>query len=178
VESLGKLDEILKTVLFILVVFTLVAGTVFGSIVLNVHLHELGHYVVAEHYGLQPHIHISGIVEHEGGLRFNMNPRAHTTFVDPHDVMKNIAITIAGPLVNILLTAGFMLLHLFIKRLLKKKIKTEMVPSKYWKLTRTAFFVDMIFLGLIIPSLVSAIVNLSNITGSDGAFLRELLKQL
>lgn len=175
---MGKLDEIVKVLAFILIVFTLVAGTVLGSILLNVYLHEMGHFAVAEHYHLQPSIHISGFVENEGGLRFNINPRAHTSFTDPHDTMKNIFITIAGPAVNIALTLLFVILHFVLHRALKKKMKATTVPSKFWKLTRISFFVDMVFLALIIPSFVSSVVNLSNLPGSDGAFLRQLVKQL
>ena len=176
------ISNLVAALRFSSLVFFLIIGFVVASITINVHLHEFGHYWAAEHYELDPEVHITNVVElNSGEIRLNMNPLAYTEFKDPFDTDKNLRITLAGPIMNIMLTILFVLPYLILRRIIRKKMAfMNLIGDNLmeWKWLRVCFILDVIFISLIVPSLVSSIVNLSNAPGSDGAYIRELLKTM
>ncbi len=151
------------------------------SVFVNVYLHELGHYVVADHYGLEPDMHIDSIIEGEPGeARFNMNPEAYVRYRNPGDTWKNIFVTAAGPLMNLLLFVFFFSMNIMSKRWFRKKIRVakRVDPKSAVVYIRASFMVDLVLLSMAVPSLISFIVNMMNIPGSDGAHLRQLIREL
>jgi hypothetical protein len=154
---------------------------IFSSVTLNVYLHEYAHYAVADYYGLNPSINIQNIVELDDSrnIVFNANPKAFTTFNNPHDDQLNFEVTVAGPLMNVLLTLIFSAMYIVMRySLLLKSRKLKIIKDydNLWKNLRLSFLVDVIFVSIIVPSLVSVFVNFSNIPGSDGSILRTLIK--
>lgn len=186
----AKFDEVSKIAGALVYLSSVIFLVVFGvllSISMNVYLHELGHYVVADYYELNPTMHVTNVLSLENdSLRVNMNPVAYVQYQNPGNtpeaIRKNINVTLAGPLVNLIITIFFVVTYIFTKFFVKKKLFNSEIykrSSSYrLKVFKLSFLVDVIFISLLIPSLVSVIVNLSNIPGSDGAFLRELIKQL
>lgn len=174
-----------RNIRFFFLVLSILSLSFFGivfSVAINVYLHELGHYVVADFYGLEPEMYINNVVEvGSDGVRMNVNPEAYVRYKNPGDTWTNIFITIAGPLVNLMLFLAFIYIHLIIHKRLSKKIKFARLrrnSKSESRLIRLSLFFDIIFISLAVPSILSVIINLANTPGSDGAYLRELIRQL
>lgn len=176
---MGLDKRILRGLVYFCVVLSLVIFSGFASMGMNVYLHEMGHAAVAEYYGLEPRIHIDDMFLVEGEFRFNLHPRAYTTFSDPGDTAKNIWITLAGPLVNIGISILFAVLYTIFRSLVMRRLRRAAHKGRIKEqshLITLCFFVDVIFISMLVPAIISAVVNLSDIPGSDGAFLRELMR--
>ena len=181
------MSKIASALVYLSSVLFLVVFGVLLSISMNVYLHELGHYVVADYYELNPTMHVTNVLSLQNdSLRVNMNPVAYVQYQNPGNTLeairKNINVTLAGPLTNLLITVLLLLGYIFTRLLVKNRLYNSdnyRKSSRYrLKVFKFCFLIDVIFISLIIPSLVSVIVNFSNTPGSDGAFLRELIKQL
>ncbi len=166
----------------ILSLFALSLFAVVSSVALNVYLHELGHYSVAALYDLNPEMHISNVVEMDSeGIRMNMNPEAYVRYKDPGDTWKNIHITIAGPLVNLILFVVFVLFQVYIHNRLSRKAdkaRRRGLRKQELRYSRICLIADIVLLSMAVPSLLSVIMNMLDTPGSDGAFLRELFREL
>lgn len=175
-------NKILSALFFVVATLFLATSFVLASVTFNVYLHELAHYTVADHYELDPSIQISNVVEFDESSRivFNANPTAHTIFQDPHDDKVNFEVTFSGPLMNVLITLAFSLVYVVIRVLLysgQRQLKLAKNYERLWKMMKLTFFVDVLFISIIVPSLISVFVNFSNIPGSDGSILREILSK-
>ena len=186
--------------IFASAIISLIFFSVLLSISLNVYFHELGHFIVADFYNLNPEMYINNVINIEDNfIRVNMEPVAYVQYQNPGNtaeaIRKNIKITFAGPLANIIISIIFIISYVLIRLLVMKTLKrsirqklsrvgsydsvSKSLKARYTsRVLRICFFIDVIFISLIVPSLISVIVNLSNIPGSDGAFLRELIRQL
>lgn len=179
-SSAKKPTGYVSSLVFFGIVFSLSFFMVLASITVNIYLHEMGHFVVADSYGLNPEMNISGVISvTDDRLQLNMKPVAYVRYRDPGDVLKNIYITIAGPLMNLLLVVMSLLFYVLMKRRFKIQLSSDRLSKKAkLRVIRLSFIFDIAFISFLVPCLVSVIVNLANISGSDGAFLRELLRQL
>ncbi len=183
----NRLSKVVGALVYLSNIVFLVIFGVMLSISVNVYLHELGHYLVADFYELNPSMHITNVLSlQDESLRVNMNPVAYVQYQNPGDspegIRKNIAVTLAGPLANLFITILVFVSYILTKYILREKLYSSDIykrSQKYrMKVFRLSFLIDVIFISLLIPSLVSVIVNLSNTPGSDGAFLRQLIRKL
>ncbi|MEM4247685.1 MAG: hypothetical protein QXH80_00275 [Candidatus Nanoarchaeia archaeon] len=139
-----------KSLLFGAFLGVMLFASLFGNIV----AHEFGHWLVAEHYGLNPQMHLG---ESLGGEKANLFTASFfTTYNAPVCTEQDIYVTFAGPLANILIAAGLFLAY-------------KIMPRK-------TFRINMLFLVLIVPAVLSAIVNLAPLPASDGALILGYLR--
>ena len=124
----------------------------------NAILHEVGHYITADHYGLEPRMYL---FDNGQGTGFSfVNQNFYVTYNKPAkiDNSKMELITFAGPAVNILLS-------------IVSTIALCVTPKRK-RLTRLALLI------IATISALSAIFNLIPTQGSDGETLLKLLKGL
>ena len=142
-----KHKDLTKLVLFS--ILTIAAG-----MTLNVYLHELGHYVVADQLGMNPEMHFDAPVEIDYGakaVRTNPAP-AYVSYdsIVPEYTYNDALIAISGPLVNGFLMLFFGGLFLAVPRKHKNSFKSSVL---------SIFFVI---------ALLSIILNIIPIAPSDG----------
>ncbi len=182
VELGGRNRQKYARLFLVMSLFAISFFTIVSSVMLNVYLHELGHYAVADYYGLDPEMHISGVVEMGSeGVRMNLNPEAYVRYRDPGDTWKNILITAAGPFMNLVLLGFFVALQISLRRILMRKANVSRRygrKSSEIRYMRICLLSDIIFMSMAVPSLLSVVMNLTNTPGSDGAYLRQLFRQL
>jgi len=135
------------------VLFGMMLGAIlFASMFANIFLHEEGHYAVAKSFDLSPKIHIGEVPAGEKSTFFVLS--FYTTYLAKTNSQQDAEIAFAGPLVNLLLTCIFACLYF-------------VIPKK----VRGRTYLEMILLVLLIPSLVSFIVNILPIPYSDGSVI-------
>ena len=134
------------------------------SLLVNVLLHESGHYIVAEGFELEPTMQFfDGLYDSEGKVAFdlkrlNSEPLAYTEFNFPNSIMQYIFVTFAGVVANMIFALMILVGYHYTKRTLLKKI---------------------IFLSLLVPTIFSIVLNLNIYSqASDGAILFELILQI
>ncbi|MFP4117849.1 MAG: hypothetical protein ACLFTR_02905 [Candidatus Woesearchaeota archaeon] len=168
--------------LLIISILALSFFAIVTSVAVNVYLHELGHYFAASYYDLDPEMHISNVVEMgSGGIRMNIEPEAYVKYTDSGDTLNNLLITLAGPSVNIMLFLLFMTFQITMHRRLSRKAR---LAERYGnqqsekRFIRLCMLSDILLFSLAVPSLLSAVMNMSGTPGSDGEYFRELMRQL
>jgi hypothetical protein len=121
---------------------------------INVVLHEWGHFVAADHYGLEPEIEYE--FQNMTGVRFSFEgvPIAYTSFLDNGNNLEIIGVALMGPFFNLVLGIAFMFVFIYCK---------EMWYVKEFGLVGA------------ITSIGSGLMNLLPFSGSDGALVLELL---
>ncbi len=140
-----KIGNVIKALLVSFVV--LVAG-----FTANIYLHELGHWAVANHFGLNPQIStgsaITGLaaLDLTGGTPLIWTSYRGAGALNGQDAL----IAFAGPAVNIAIAVIATLLYLAIPR----RKRTPLV--------------NLIFIMVLIPAVLSAVANLIPIAPSDG----------
>ena len=143
--------DILKKCFYVLIC-TFVFVNVF---LLNVVLHEVGHYVTAEHYNLEPRIEFdfNGIGD---ALSFSFESRAiaSTSFVDNGNKEELFFIVSMGPFINLIL--GLIFMTLFV--VFRKK----------------GFFAEMMIIATIV-SLGAFVMNILPFEGIDGRVMLDLI---
>lgn len=134
--------KVLKKILRILI-FVVVSLNVF---LLNVVMHEIGHYLIANYHDLKPEIELN--IENIGDLGFSLEEKtiASTSFNSPNSENILIAISFMGPVMNLVLGVAFSIFFMLVSN---KKTK-------------------LIFLVGIIISLLSFVTNLLPFEGTDG----------
>ncbi len=92
----------------------LIGAFVFINVfLLNIVLHEFGHYAAAEHYGLEPEMVFELGNLGEISFSFEGVGLAYTSFIDNGNKEELAVIALMGPFVNLLL--GIMFLFMFIR---------------------------------------------------------------
>ena len=164
-QNLGRLFALLMIAL----------SMTFLSILMNIYLHEQGHYLVADHFGLNPSIHFSSQNNSEESV-FNFllsrDFRAYVTFDAFCEDHVNLLVTLAGPIVNLLIALTLFLVYGFSINKLKKD------NHRYEKYFGYFILADTIFISILVPSILSFLINMAPITGSDGAAIYEILSKL
>ena len=122
--------------------------------VLNVVGHEIGHYLTARHYNLEPEIDFEWNNLSDLGFELGGIPLASTSFDDPKDERVLANVVAAGPLFNFALCILFALLFVYCRN------------KEYLR--------EVILIGFIL-SFASFLMNLIPIDGSDGSLLWELI---
>lgn len=130
-------------------------GLVFVFLFVNIFLvniifHELGHYMTARYYDLEPEMSIEFENIEELSFSFKGVPIASTSFLDNGNRYETALVAFAGPFVNLLFSIGFVLLFFIFK------------DNFYIKETA--------IIGFII-SLGSCLMNLIPIAGNDGSLI-------
>ena len=124
-----------------------------GSLFLNIAIHEVGHYGVADTFGLEPEIYLRGpFVKYDGntvGFVGIGTPDARVSYLEPSSGAADAVVAFGGPFVNIMLSIFFAGLYL----IMRNRSETTRI---------------MILL-MLIPSLLSVMFNLVPVTGTDGA---------
>ena len=131
------------------VIFGILIGIfVFANVfLLNVVLHEAGHYWATEHYALEPEIAFNFENITGAGFSFKSIPIAYTSFLDNGNLYEMGVIALMGPFVNLLLGILFMLVFGFSKE---------------------RFYLKGIVLMCVMISIGSSVMNLIPIRGTDG----------
>ncbi len=132
-------------------VATIFAGILIFSLIFNVCIHELGHYAVADSFGLHPSIHIYSPAQSTTLFMLNSEPIAYTSYQNISTSGQDAAIAFAGPAANALFAALIFLIYLRIP-VHKRNLKLQLV-----------------FVLLIIPAIISAIGNILPLPNSDGS---------
>ena len=130
------------------VIFGILIGIfVFANVfLLNVVLHEAGHYWAAEHYALEPEIAFNFENITGAGFSFKSIPIAYTSFLDNGNLYEMGVIALMGPFVNLLLGILFMLVFAFVFVLL--------LGVEIFSLSLIILF-TFLFTGLLLKTLVS-----------------------
>lgn len=147
----------------------------FLGIIMNIYLHEVGHYLVADHFGLNPTMHFTTGSNREGSvfsLILSKEFKAYVKFDALGGDMQNLLVTAAGPLVNLGISMVLASVYFLVVKRLKKN--QRLYKKHFWNF----LLVDAIFVSLLIPSVLSFLINMSWIAGSDGAIIYELLGKL
>jgi len=131
--------KLMETILTVTIVFL-------ASFLGNVYAHELGHYVVADMFGLSPKMSFEPANE---ALNFGVESKelAYTEFNQTQNKDQMFFIALAGPLVNLLLVMIFLLIY----------INYRHIP-----------IIQNIAIGGLIPSIFSFVVNIIPYASSDG----------
>jgi len=141
--------DILKAILwgiFCLFIFV-------NILLINVVLHEYGHYAAANYYDLDPEIKYN--FENITGAGFSLKgvPIASTSFIDNGDKNEMVVIASMGPFINLIMGLFFVFLFIIFK---DKRLLGE-----------------ILVIGMIV-SLGSFVMNLLPFSGSDGALIFRL----
>ncbi len=142
----------LKNVLLVLV-HVFIAVNVF---LFNVVLHEYGHFIAADYYGLEPKMEFN--LNSFGDLGFSLlsfenRVVASTSFIDNGNAGHLMLVVLMGPFANLLLGVGFLICVLFLRNYLLR---------------------ELCIIGGIV-SLASFLMNVIPFSGSDGAFALGLI---
>ena len=121
---------------------------------LNVILHEIGHYIAADYYNLEPEVEIDLNSVGNLGFGFKGVPIASTSFNEPSSENEFISVVLMGPLLNLLLMIIFFIGFIFFRE------------NKYLK--------EIMIIGFVI-SISSFIMNIIPIEGTDGNLLFGLI---
>lgn len=135
-----KMQALLRGALFGVLLFAGLYANIIG--------HEFGHFLVAQNLGLQPELHL---FENESGTGFSfVDQRHYVSYQSPSVELDefDFKVALAGPLTNLLAALG--LAYAYIK------------TPKNKKTLRIALIM------LIIPSVLSAIMNFIPAPGIDG----------
>ncbi|MFP4111565.1 MAG: site-2 protease family protein [Candidatus Woesearchaeota archaeon] len=149
------------------------SGTVLG-IVGNVYFHEVGHYLVAKAYDLEPEMHFT-TGNSDGGLFsiiMSNEFKAFVRFNATKNQIQNLLVTSAGPLVNLFFSIVLAVLYFGVLRKLKKN--KDLYVKKFW----VFLMLDVVFVSFFIPSILSFVINMSLISGSDGTVIYSLIRQI
>ena len=132
----------------LLMLLTLFVGV--NVFLLNVIIHEAGHYVAADYYSLDPEIEFD-LESVRDSFNFSLESKsvASTRFLKTEDSSSLFVITLMGPFMNLLLGILFLISLLFSEKFLIRQFN---------------------ILGVII-SFMSFIMNIIPIVGSDGYYL-------
>lgn len=126
----------------------------FGNIV----LHELGHFMAANYFELNPELHIFEQESSVASAAAAFSPSFYVSYDSPAMEISRIdaIIAFAGPFANLL----FLLILCFIY------FKSSAKRRSFWRL---------FFIALALPAAVSAFLNLAPIGYSDGSVIFEYL---
>lgn len=127
------------------------------SMLANVYLHELGHFMVADSFALNPEIHLTSPVKMKGAAFSFNNIVAYTSYNSTDNPAKVALIAIAGPGMNILIALIACLIYLIIPR-----------QKRTWS-------IYLIFIIVLVSALFSAAFNLIPVYPSDGYILLQNL---
>lgn len=139
--------RVLRSVLWGLV-YAFLAVNIF---LFNVVLHEIGHYVAADYYNLEPEIELEfgNMTNLSFGFELEGQAVASTSFINNGNENNLFVITAMGPFMNLFLGVIFLFGFLFVK--------------KNW-------FRELCVVGIVI-SFMSFVMNLIPVGGSDGSFI-------
>lgn len=84
---------------------------------LNVVFHEFGHYLAADHYGLEPEMKFGFDFDRINGglLSFGGAGLASTSFIDNGNFGNLLVVVLTGPFVNLLLGIFFFFVFVFVR---------------------------------------------------------------
>ena len=145
-----KKEKIWKRVLWVLV-YAFLAVNIF---LFNVILHEYGHYVAADHYGLNPEIDFE-FENVSDSLSFSLEskPIASTSFISNGNENDLFVVTVMGPFMNLISGIIFLFCFLILRNY---KIREGCI------------------IGFVI-SFMSFVMNLIPVGGSDGSYIFGLI---
>lgn len=146
-----KLLKVLNGTLLVSVII----ATFIVSMMLNIVLHELGHYGVAKYYGLEPIMNFSPNSSTSiKAYIFKFGPIASTSYNNGATTQQNFMVVAMGPYVHLLLSIIFLIGLIHFK------------DNRFKFLMLTAFVVSACLF----------ILNLVPFKGTDGYQLFQLLK--
>jgi len=130
-----------------------------GSLLANIYIHEYGHFVVADHYELEPEMHFEAITFDSNSKLNFYSPAAYTSYSSHGYALtsQDMSIAFAGPLFNLFFALFVCGLYLAI-------------PKK-----RRTFWLQAVFAVLAIPAFASFAINMMPLGYSDGAIILSAL---
>ena len=143
--------------------FALCATVLTLTFVFNIAAHEIGHYAIADHYNLNPSIHV-GRGTNDAQTNFDLvstltSPSIYTAYsAESKDLTSHDAIiAFFGPFVNLMIAMSALVMY---KKLPKHK---------------KGDYGFLIFLLIFLPSLASGVINLLPFANSDGRMIFDYL---
>ena len=127
-----------------------------GGLFFNIVAHETGHWLAANSFGLDPHIHL--FESYSTGKVSLFTPNFFTTYNSVNAPAIDAKIAFGGPLVNLLITLGLFGAYFAIPK------------------EKRTFKVTLIFTVLLIPSIISVIANMLPIPFNDGGMVWSFLR--
>ena len=128
------------------------------SISMNIFIHELSHFAVADFFNLNPEMHFNNLADESVTSFFTSDSQiAYVSYssITPSITGQDALIAIAGPLANLII--GFSALGIF----MKKQNKSPLIK--------------MILMLIVIPSFVSFAINILPFAPSDGYYIMSYL---
>ena len=130
------------------------------SMAANVYFHELGHFAVADAFGLTPNVHFAGYDElKEVAFSAHSVPLAYVSYTVSSSSLQDFLIAGAGPLVNILMAILLAVMYAYTP--LKERLSVKM-----------AYFI------VFIPTILAVVSNLIPMAGTDGYLILKALSVL
>lgn len=133
----------------LLKLFVTAASMLLVALAINVPMHELGHYVVAESYGNSPEFHFfeNELSVDENGVQTSAVVLAYVSYFanSPELSTQDAVIAFAGPLMNLLL--GILGLGIFLI-VRKKNIYAEVAAFVFMIMCFIAFLSNLIPFGV------------------------------
>lgn len=127
------------------------------SFMINVYVHEIGHYMTAQALDLDPSLHILNPAQNAMTAFTAMEPIAYVQFTAPTSAWEHFSIAISGVLWNIIF--ALLIIYLF------AHVKGTSANS-------------MLFLALVLPCALSVLINMNPFSSlSDGRLIVDLLVQ-
>jgi len=128
---------------------------------MNIGVHEFGHYAAAKQYGLDPKMHFEVKPVESGVLKNVMYTTSfYTEYNAPaiNPVKEDAVIAFSGPLVNIIVSLLLTLAYF-------------LVPKN----TPRKRLISVVIILFLIPSVLSVILNLIPLSGTDGSVMMQVL---
>ncbi len=93
-----------------------------NGFLLNVVLHEVGHYMAADYYNLEPKIDFDFKSVGNLSFGFKATPIASTSFNEPRTTGELVVVALAGPFFNLILGILFLMIFIFSKKEIIKEL--------------------------------------------------------
>ena len=128
----------------------------FAGLYGNIFAHELGHYLMADHFSLEPKVYLFDNGTGTGFSFFNQN--FYTTYDNPstQTAKTDFMIALAGPVANLLIVLALVCL--------------------YFKIPKQKQILRLAVIMLLIPSIVSVLSNIIPAAGTDGGIIWSYLR--
>lgn len=129
----------------------------FAGLFFNIVAHEAGHYAVASDLNLNPKMYFFADYKQPDKVSL-FTPNFFTTYKSDNSVKSDVEIALAGPATNALIAVCLIAVYIAIPK------------------NKKTFRLNLIFLMLIVPAVVSAVSNILPLPATDGSIIWNYLR--